>query len=169
MSKIACVMTDMFEDVEFTSPKEAFEKEGHELTVISDEKGKESTGKQGEEKVTADLGVDDAKPEDYDALFIPGGFSPDLLRGNEKFVEFSKHFILHDKPVFAICHGPQLLITADVLHGRNITGFKSILQDLRHAGANVFDEEVVVCGSLVTSRTPNDLEAFNRESLAQLK
>jgi protease I len=76
--------------------------------------------------------------------------------------------MLKNKPVFAICHGPQLLITADILYGRKVTGFKSILVDLKHAGANVFDEEVVVCGNLVTSRTPDDLEAFNRESVNQL-
>lgn len=169
MSKIACVMTDMFEDVEYTSPLEAFQKEGHEVVLISSEKGKEVTGKNGETKATSDEAITNVNAADYDALFIPGGFSPDLLRGDENFVEFSKHFILHDKPVFAICHGPQLLITADVLHGRKLTGFKSIQMDLKHAGANVFDEEVVVCGNLVTSRTPDDLEAFNRESLAQLK
>lgn len=169
MSKIACVMTDMFEDVEYTSPLEAFKNDGHEVVVISSEKGKEVTGKNGEAKATADEAVDNVNPADFDALFIPGGFSPDLLRGDEKFVEFAKYFVLHDKPVFAICHGPQLLITADVLHGRKMTGFKSIQMDLKHAGANLFDEEVVVCGNIVSSRTPDDLEAFNRESLAQLK
>ncbi|MFC4736106.1 type 1 glutamine amidotransferase domain-containing protein [Bacillus daqingensis] len=169
MSKIACVMTDMFEDSEYTSPLEAFQKDGHEVTVIGDEKGKKVTGKNGDATAEVDLGIDQADPADYDALFIPGGFSPDILRGNEDFVTFSKHFMLHDKPVFAICHGPQLLITADVLQGRKVTGFKSIHMDLRHAGANLFDEEVVVCGNLVTSRTPNDLEAFNRESKAQLQ
>jgi protease I len=168
MSKIACVMTNMFEDSEYTSPLEAFKKDGHEVTVIGDEKGKEITGKNGEAKAETDLGIADANPADYDALFIPGGFSPDMLRADERFVEFSKHFMLKEKPVFAICHGPQLLITADVLRGRKLTGFKSILMDLRHAGANVYDEEVVVCDNLVTSRTPHDLEAFNRESLAQL-
>ncbi|NJP39114.1 type 1 glutamine amidotransferase domain-containing protein [Alkalicoccus luteus] len=168
MSKIACVMTDMFEDSEYTSPLEAFQKDGHEITVIGDEKGKTVTGKNGDAEAEVDLSIDHANASDYDALFIPGGFSPDILRGNDAFVTFSKHFMLHDKPVFAICHGPQLLITADVLQGRKVTGFKSIQMDLRHAGANVFDEEVVVCGNLVTSRTPDDLEAFNRESKAQL-
>ncbi|MCE7794004.1 type 1 glutamine amidotransferase [Salipaludibacillus sp. CUR1] len=169
MSKVACVMTSMFEDSEYTSPLDALKGEGHEVTVIGSEQGKEVEGKNGEAKETVDVGIGDADPADYDALFIPGGFSPDLLRADERFVEFSKHFILKDKPVFAICHGPQLLITADVLRGRKVTGFKSILMDLRHAGANVFDEEVVVCGNLVTSRTPDDLKAFNRESLNQLK
>lgn len=169
MSKVACVMTSMFEDSEYTSPFKAFTDKGHEVVVIGPEAGKEEEGKNGEAKVKVDVGIKDANPADYDALFIPGGFSPDILRGDDRFVEFSKHYVLNDKPIFAICHGPQLLITADVLKGRKVTGFKSILVDLQHAGANVFDEEVVVCGNLVTSRTPDDLEAFNRESLNQLK
>ncbi|WP_078597334.1 type 1 glutamine amidotransferase domain-containing protein [Evansella clarkii] len=167
--KIACVMTSMFEDSEFTSPKEAFEKEGHEVIVISDEKGKELEGKQGEEKTKADLGIDDAKPEDFDALFIPGGFSPDMLRGDERFVEFVKPFIMDDKPVFAICHGPQLLTNAKVVKGRKMTAFKSVQTEVENAGANVFDAEVVVCGNLVTSRQPDDLPAFNREAVKLLK
>nr|WP_183041139.1 type 1 glutamine amidotransferase domain-containing protein [Salipaludibacillus neizhouensis] len=169
LSKVACVMTSMFEDAEYTSPFKALSDKGHEVIVIGQEAGKEVEGKNGEAKVKVDLSIKDAKPTDYDALFIPGGFSPDILRADDRFVEFVKHYILHDKPIFAICHGPQLLITADVLKGRKMTGFKSILVDLQHAGANVFDEEVVVCGNLVTSRSPDDLDAFNRESLKQLK
>ncbi|MCR6105180.1 type 1 glutamine amidotransferase [Salipaludibacillus agaradhaerens] len=168
MSKVACVLTDMFEDSEYTSPEKAFKDAGHEVVVIGTEKNQEVEGKNGEAKVKVDVGIADAKPEEYDALFIPGGFSPDILRADDRFVEFSKHYMLKNKPVFAICHGPQLLITADILYGRKVTGFKSILVDLKHAGANVFDEEVVVCGNLVTSRTPDDLEAFNRESVNQL-
>ncbi|WP_252314057.1 type 1 glutamine amidotransferase domain-containing protein [Sinobaca sp. H24] len=167
--KIAVVMTDMFEDVEYTDPKQAFEKEGHELTVIESEKGKTIEGKQGEAKVTVDASIDDVKPSDFDALFIPGGFSPDLLRGDEKFVSFAKSFMDEDKPVFAICHGPQLLITAKALEGRNATGFTSIQVDMEYAKAKVHDKEVVVCHNLVTSRTPDDLPAFNRESLKQLQ
>ncbi|WP_026689074.1 type 1 glutamine amidotransferase domain-containing protein [Alteribacter aurantiacus] len=164
MSKIACVLTNMFEDSEYTSPKEEYENGGHELMVIGSKAGDTVEGKNGEAKVKIDLGIDDVNPEDFDALFIPGGFSPDILRADDRFVTFAKHFVLKDKPIFAICHGPQLLITADVLRGRKVTGFKSIHVDLKLAGANLFDEEVVVCGNLVTSRTPDDLPAFNRES-----
>ncbi|MFC5713224.1 type 1 glutamine amidotransferase domain-containing protein [Thalassorhabdus alkalitolerans] len=167
--KVAVLMTSMFEDVEYTDPKKEFEKEGHELTVIEKEKGKTLEGKQGEAKVTVDAAVDEVSPSDFDALFIPGGFSPDLLRADERFVTFSKHFIDENKPVFAICHGPQLLITAKALEGRNVTGFKSIQVDLEYAKAKVHDEEVVVCHNLVTSREPDDLPAFNRESLKQLQ
>ncbi|MYL69221.1 DJ-1/PfpI/YhbO family deglycase/protease [Halobacillus litoralis] len=170
MSKIACVMTSMFEDVEYTQPAEAFSNEGHEVTTIEWEVGKEVEGKQGEASVKIDTSIDDVKPEDFDALFIPGGFSPDILRGDEKFVSFAKHFMDEKKPVFAICHGPQLLITAKTLEGRTATGFKSISVDMEYAGVNYQDKEVVVCqDQLVTSRQPDDIPAFNREALKLLK
>ncbi|WP_226582407.1 type 1 glutamine amidotransferase domain-containing protein [Halobacillus litoralis] len=170
MSKIACVMTSMFEDVEYTQPAEAFSKEGHEVTTIEWEAGKEVEGKQGEAKVQIDTSINDVKPEDFDALFIPGGFSPDILRGDEKFVSFVKHFMDEKKPVFAICHGPQLLITAKTLEGRKATGFKSISVDMEYAGVDYKDQEVVVCqNQLVTSRQPDDIPAFNREALKLLK
>ncbi|WP_173918048.1 type 1 glutamine amidotransferase domain-containing protein [Halobacillus sp. Marseille-Q1614] len=169
MSKIACVMTSMFEDVEYTQPADAFSTQGHEITTIEWEAGKEVKGKQGETTVTIDKSIDDVQPQDFDALFIPGGFSPDQLRGDEKFVKFAKHFMDEKKPVFAICHGPQLLITAKTLEGRTATGFKSIAVDMEYAGVNFKDEEVVVCGDqLVTSRQPDDLPAFNSEALKLL-
>ncbi|MFB5663319.1 type 1 glutamine amidotransferase domain-containing protein [Alteribacillus sp. HJP-4] len=167
--KMAVVMTDMFEDSEYTSPKEAFEKEGHELVVIENKKGNTVKGKKGEAEASVDAAIDEVSPSDYDALLIPGGFSPDMLRADDKFVSFAKSFVDDNKPVFAICHGPQLLITAKALEGRKVTGFKSILVDLEYAKADVHDEEVVVCHNLVTSRTPDDLPAFNRESLKQLQ
>jgi protease I len=167
--KIAVVLTNDFEDSEYTGPAEAFKAEGHELTVIEKEKGKTITGKHGEAKVTVDASIDEVKPEDFDALLIPGGFSPDILRADDRFVQFAKAFMDAKKPVFAICHGPQLLITAKTLNGRKVTGYKSIRVDLENAGANFVDEEVVVCGNqLVTSRTPDDIPAFNRESLKLL-
>ncbi|MFZ4453364.1 type 1 glutamine amidotransferase domain-containing protein [Salibacterium aidingense] len=167
--KVAVVMTNMFEDSEYTSPKEAFEKEGHTLTVIEKEKGKTVEGKNKEASETVDASIDEVSPADFDALFIPGGFSPDMLRADERFVTFAKHFMDENKPVFAICHGPQLLITAKALEDRNVTGFTSIQTDLEYAKANVYDQEVVVCHNLVTSRTPDDLPAFNREALKQLQ
>ncbi|MCA0984930.1 type 1 glutamine amidotransferase [Halobacillus yeomjeoni] len=170
MSKIACVITSMFEDVEYTKPAKSFEQEGHEVTTIEWESGKEVTGKQGEASVQIDASIDEVKPEDFDALFIPGGFSPDVLRGDEKFVHFAKHFMDENKPVFAICHGPQLLITAKTLEGRKATGFKSIAVDMEYAGVDYKDQEVVVCNNqLVTSRQPDDIPAFTKESLQLLK
>src|SRR5699024_12241008 len=127
-------------------------------------------GAANEITVTADEGIDDVNPDDYDALFIPGGFSPDQLRADDRFVAFAKHFMDVKKPVFAICHGPQLLITAKSFEGRKATGFKSIQVDMEYAGVEVSDEEVVVCqNQLVTSRQPDDLSAFNRESLKTLQ
>src|SRR5699024_1111695 len=111
MVKIATVMTNLYEDSEFTEPKKAFEEAEHEVITIEKEAGNMIEGKKGD-KINIDRGIDDVKPEDFDALFIPGGFSPDQLRADDRFVEFAKHFMDHKKPVFAICHGPQLLITA---------------------------------------------------------
>ncbi|MBP1970282.1 protease I [Virgibacillus natechei] len=168
--KIATVITDLFEDVEYTDPVKAFKDDGHEVITIEKEKGKDVTGKSDDTKVTIDQGIDDVNPSDFDALFIPGGFSPDQLRADDRFVKFAKHFMDEKKPVFAICHGPQLLITAKTLEGRDATGFKSIQVDMEYAGAKVVDKEVVVCqNQLVTSRQPDDIPAFNRESVNLLK
>ena len=109
------------------------------------------------------------KPDDFDALFIPGGYSPDHLRADDRVVDFTRAFFERERPVFAICHGPQLLITADVVRGRTMTAWKTIQVDLAKAGARVVDEEVVVDRNLVTSRQPSDVDAFSRESLALLQ
>lgn len=130
------------------------------------EKGKTVHGKQEKSEVVIDKNIDGVSPENFDALFIPGGFSPDILRADERFVRFSKAFMDAKKPVFAICHGPQLLITAQTLEGRDVTGYKSIEVDLKNAGGNFHDTEVVVCqNQLVTSRQPEDIPAFIKESL----
>lgn len=169
MAKIAVVITDFFEDSEYTSPAEAFQDAGHELITIEKESGKEIKGKKGA-TVKIDQSIDNVKPEEFDALLIPGGFSPDILRADDRFVTFTKAFMDDKKPVFAICHGPQLLITAKSLEGRDATGYKSIQVDMEYAGAHFADKEVIVCqDQLVTSRTPNDLPAFNRESLRLLE
>lgn len=168
MDKIAVVLTDYFEDREYKDPVLFLQNKGYEVDVISDEADRTLVGKQGQEKVSSDLSIEDAKEESYAGLLIPGGFSPDILRADERFVEFGKQFMFKDKPVMAICHGPQLLITAEVLSGRKVTGYQSILVDLKNADANVFDKEVVVCGNLVTSRTPDDIPAFNETSLKVL-
>ncbi|WP_210364105.1 type 1 glutamine amidotransferase domain-containing protein [Bacillus sp. REN3] len=168
--KIACLITDMFEDVEYLEPSRAFTEAGHEVVTIEKEEGKTVKGKQGKAEVKIDKSIDDVKPDEFDALFIPGGFSPDLLREDDRFVQFSKAFMDAKKPVFAICHGPQLLLTAKTLEGRGATGYKSIRVDMEYAGANYKDEEVVVCcNQLVTSREPKDIPAFNREALNLLK
>ncbi|MEM1505421.1 type 1 glutamine amidotransferase domain-containing protein [Domibacillus sp. 8LH] len=167
--KIAVLITDMFEDVEYTEPAKAFQEAGHELVTIEKGAGKTVKGKQGEASVSIDKGIDEVNSSDFDALLLPGGFSPDQLRADDRFVQFTKEFMDAKKPVFAICHGPQLLITAKSLEGRDATGYKSIQVDMEYAGAKVQDKEVVVCqNQLVTSRQPDDIPAFNRESLKLL-
>lgn len=169
--KIAVVLDNLFEDVEFTSPVEAYKQAGHEVTVIGKEAGSTVKGKKQNTEIKIDKAIGDVKPEDFDALLIPGGFSPDLLRGDEegRFGTFTKGFVENEKPVFAICHGPQLLIDTDLLKGKKMTSYLSVRKDLENAGATVVDEAVVVDSNIVTSRTPDDLEDFNRESLALLQ
>jgi protease I len=163
--KIACVLTGMFEDSEFKDPYEAYKQAGHEVTVISKQAGEELKGKKGQVTTRADKAIDDVKPDQFDALFIPGGFSPDQLRADPKFVQFTKAFFTATKPVMAICHGPQLLISADVVKGRKLTAWKTVQDDLKYTGAQVVDQEVVVDGNLVTSRQPSDIPAFIDASL----
>ncbi|WP_370222895.1 type 1 glutamine amidotransferase domain-containing protein [Cytobacillus sp.] len=167
--KIACLITEMFEDSEYTEPAQAFKEAGHEVVTIEKEQGKAVKGKQGEATVQIDQSIDNVNSKDFDALFLPGGFSPDQLRADDRFVQFTKSFMDEKKPVFAICHGPQLLLTAKTLEGRDATGYKSIQVDMVYAGAKFQDSEVVVCqNQLVTSRQPDDIPAFTRESLKLL-
>ncbi|CDL35146.1 General stress protein 18 [Enterobacter hormaechei] len=119
--------------------------------------------------MTIDESIDNVSPSDFDALLLPGGHSPDSLRGDERFVTFTRDFVGTGKPVFAICHGPQLLISAEVVRGRKLTAVKPIVIDLKNAGAEFYDQEVVNDNDqLITSRTPDDLPAFNREALRLL-
>jgi len=168
MSKVAVIIEDKFEDVEYTDPAQAFENEGHELFHIGLKRGKTVTGKKKGTKVTIDKAVEKVGASDFDALLIPGGFSPDKLRAHSAPVKFVKNFVESGKPVFIICHAAQLLITADVLQGRTITGYKSIIQDIKNAGAKYKDQEVVVDNNIVSSRHPGDLPAFIQESLKLL-
>ncbi|MEJ7509077.1 deglycase [Staphylococcus simulans] len=168
--KVAIILADEFEDIELTSPKKALENAGFDTEIIGDTANHELVGKHGE-KVTVDVSIADAKPENYDALLIPGGFSPDHLRGDEegRYGTFTKYFTKNDLPIFAICHGPLLLVDTDDLNGRTITGVINVRKDLSNAGAHVVDESVVIDNNIVTSRTPDDLDDFNRESIKQLE
>lgn len=168
--KIAVVLDHEFEDIEYTSPKEAIEAAGHEVVVIGNEAGADVNGKHGA-VAKVDVAISDAKPEDYDGLLIPGGFSPDHLRGDAegRYGKFAKHFTQNDVPAFAICHGPQILIDTDDLKGRTVTAVRNVRKDLENAGANFVDQSVVVDGHLVTSRTPDDLDDFNAAIVKQLE
>ncbi|MGX7205688.1 type 1 glutamine amidotransferase domain-containing protein [Enterococcus pingfangensis] len=165
--KIAILATDLVEDIELTSPKEALEKDGNEVTLISFEAQKEITGKKGT-KFTSDKGIDEVKPAEFDALLIPGGFSPDQLRSDPRFVSFVAYFLEKDRPLFAICHGPQLFIQTGLTKGRTMTAYTTVRPDIGYAGATVKDEPVVVDRKLVTSRTPDDLPDFNEKMLEVL-
>lgn len=166
--KVAVIMTDLVEDIEYTSPKEAIEEAGHEAVLISPD-GSAVEGKKGG-TFEADKSIGEVTPNDYDALLIPGGFSPDSLRGDkeDRFSKFAKHFLEEDKPVFAICHGPQLLVDTGLLKDRKITSVKNVKNDLINAGAKWEDSPLAVCSNLVTSRTPDDLDQFNAEIKRQL-
>ena len=167
--RIACVLDSDFEDSEFKQPYDALKQAGHQVTIIGLEAGKELKGKKGQVSTKAEVGVDQVRPEQFDALFIPGGYSPDRLRANPAMVEFTKGLVEAQKPVLAICHGPQLLMTAHTVKGRTLTAWKTIQEDLKQVGANVVDQEVVVDKNLVTSRQPSDIPAFIRESLKVLE
>jgi protease I len=161
--RIACVLANGFEDSEFRVPYDRFQGAGHEVFVIGVKKDEILKGERGKEQVKTDAGIDEVRPDAFDALFIPGGFSPDRLRADDRMVKFVKSF--SDKPILAICHGPQLLITADMVRGRKVTAWKTVQVDLRNAGAQVVDQESITDGSLVTSRQPEDIDAFVRASL----
>jgi protease I len=169
MAHIAVIIDDMFEDSEYTEPAKAFKAAGHKLTHIGLNKNTRVKGKTEGTQVKIDKAVNDISAEDFDALLIPGGYSPDHLRADEAAVKFVKKFFESNKPVFAICHGPQLLITAQVLNGRKVTGWKSIMQDIKNAGAQFLDQEVVEDGNLISSRHPGDLPMFITASLSRLK
>jgi len=166
--KIAVIVTDLFEDSEYTEPVRAFREHGHEVINVGLKAGEIVTGKKEGFPVTIDRAVEQVSINDFDALLIPGGYSPDKLRVDEDAVRFTADFVNADKPVFAICHAGQLLITAKVLKGRKFTGYVSIVQDIKNAGAEFIDHEVVIDRNLISSRTPDDLPAFIEESLKKL-
>lgn len=169
MSKIAVILTDLFEDSEYTKPAKAFKKAGHDLVHLGLKARQTVKGKAKETPVKIDQAVKDVSVDDFDVLFIPGGYSPDKLRVDENAVQFVKRFVESGKPVFTICHAPQLLITAQVLQGRQVTGWKSIIQDIKNAGAEFIDQEVVEDGNLISSRGPDDIPAFTEACLERLE
>jgi len=167
--KIACILESDFEDSEYVQPAEALRQAGHQVTVIGLQAGKELKGKKEGTPVRTDKAFSEVRPDQFDALLIPGGSSPDKLRAHPEPVEFTKAFFEAGKPVLAICHGPQLFLTAGTFRDHRMTAWKTIQVDLKLAGANVVDQEVVVDRNLVTSRQPSDLAAFNQAALEALR
>ncbi|MCR9183209.1 MAG: type 1 glutamine amidotransferase [Flavobacteriaceae bacterium] len=170
--RVALLATNGYEKSELNSPKEAMEKEGFQIDIISLEKGKIkgwSDGNwSGEIDVTHTLNEVTAK--EYNGLVIPGGvINPDLLRTDENALQFVRDFFEQGKPVAAICHAPWVLISANVVNGRKMTSYHSIKDDMINTGALWKDSEVVVDQGLVTSRSPKDLEAFNAKVIEEIK
>lgn len=169
--KVAILSTNGFEESELTSPREALEKAGAKVEVVSPVAGTIKGWKDGNWSIDINVDKDlgEANPADYDALVLPGGvINPDKLRTEPKAVDFAAAFINSGKPVAAICHGPQLLIETGLLKGRNITSVHNLKTDLINAGAKWEDKEVIVDNGLVTSRTPADLDAFNAKLLEEV-
>ena len=166
--RVAFLATDMVEQIELTEPWKAVEQAGGSPELVSLEDG-EIQGFNHDEKADTfqvDRMVEDASVEDYDALVIPGGVgNPDTMRDDDNAVRFVREFMESGKPMAAICHGPWMLVEADVARGRKLTSYSSIQTDLKNAGANWVDQEVVVDGNLVTSRQPDDIPAFNEKLL----
>lgn len=168
MSTIAALVGQGFEDVEYTKPAEAFRNAGHRVIVVGKAAGEEVKGKHGT-SVRVERSAGEIAPDRFEALFIPGGHSPDNLRIDPAVVEFVRQFVESGKPIFAICHAPQLLINARVLQGRRIAGWPSLRVDIENAGARYVDEPVVEDGNIVSSRMPADIPVFVEASLRRLK
>ena len=170
MARVACLLGDGFEDSEFRKPYDALKAAGHTVDIIGAEAGRELAGKQGKERVRAEKAISDVRPDDYQLLFIPGGYSPDHLRADARFARFTKDFDATRRPVAAICHGPQLMMSAGIVgKGRTLTAWQTVQDDLRYTGATVKDEPVVVDGNWVTSRKPDDLPRFVEATLQALR
>jgi protease I len=168
MARIAMIADDMFEDVELRQPWDRLREAGHEVVLVGLEQGKQITGKQGREKLTVERAVQDVRADDFDALVIPGGYSPDKLRTSRPMVAFTRAFFDQGKLVAAVCHAPWMLIEADVAEGRTVTSWPSVRTDLINAGARWVDRELVEDGNLLTSRKPDDLPAFSAAILRRL-
>jgi protease I len=165
--KVAVLVTDGYEPSELTEPVAALRGAGADVTIVSDHDGK-IRGKTDADTEKVDLTLDRARPDDYGALLLPGGVkNPDTMRQDQRGVAFVRHFADSGKPIAAICHAPWMLVEADVVRGRRVTSYPSLKTDLRNAGGEWVDAEVVVDSGIVTSRTPKDIPAFNAKMLEE--
>ncbi|QWU15051.1 protease I [Paenibacillus sophorae] len=169
MSKIAFLLAAQFEDSEMKVPYDAVREAGYEADIIGLKQGETLQGKQGKASYTVDKAISEVNSRDYDAVVIPGGSSPEGLRLDPGILKFVKEADSAGKPIAAICHGPQILISAGLVRGRTITSYPPLKDDVINAGANFKDEEVVVDRNFITSRTPKDEPAFVRELLKSLR
>jgi protease I len=170
--RVAILTENGFEESELTSPKKALEDAGAQVDIVSPQKQTVKAWDHDHWSIELQVNrlIEEAQAEDYDALVIPGGvMNPDTMRTNQKCVEFAQRFLEDGKPVAAICHGPQLLIETGLINGKTMTSYPSIKSDLQNAGVDWVDKEVVVDNGLVTSRSPKDLEAFNKKMIEEIR
>ena len=167
--KIAMLIEQDFEDVEVTEPLKIFRDAGIQVTIVGNQEGEEYTGKQKKAIIRSDSTPDKINVSDYDAIYIPGGYAPDKMRLHESMIDLVKKFHEAGKLIGAICHGPQLLISAGLVHGRRMTSWPSVAVDLRNAGADWVDEAVARSGNIITSRKPADIPQFTAAVIAALE
>jgi protease I len=165
--RVAVLVEEGFEDSELTSPRDALKNAGVEVTIVGPAAGQSYKGKKGG-AVTADMDAGTARPADFHGVVVPGGHAPDKMRMRHAMVDFVREMFDAGKPVAAICHGPQLLINANILKGKTLTCAPSISVDVKNAGGRYVDRPVVEDGNLITSRKPDDLPQFNEALLRQL-
>jgi len=166
--RVAVIATDGFEESELTQPVQALKEAGASVDIVSNHSGQIQAFRHHDksQKIDVDRTLDEAKPEEYDAIMLPGGaLNADILRMEEKVHSFIRNMQEAGKPIAAICHAPWELVSAGLVRGRKLTSYYTIQDDIRNAGGTWLDEEVIVDGNLVTSRKPDDLDAFNREML----
>ena len=166
-ARVAILVEDLFEDIELTSPRDALSAAGARVTLVGPLAGKAYTGKRGG-VITADAAAGSVRVDDVDAVVVPGGFAPDKMRLRHAMVDLVRDCMAAGKPVAAICHGPSVLINANVLKGRTLTCWPSIAVDVKNAGGRYVDRPVVEDGNLITSRKIDDLQVFNDAIIRQL-
>ncbi len=164
---VLIISADNFEDAELLCPYYRFKEEGWHVDVASMRKGM-IKGKHGYE-ISVDKTFSDVKPDEYQILVLPGGKAPAAVRTEEKALDIVRSFFRENKPVAAICHGPQILMSAGVIKDKTATCYKTVAEEMKAAGVNYVDKEVVVDGNLVTSRQPSDLPAFMREVMKKIR
>ena len=170
-TRVAILVTDGFEQVELIGPRQALDEAGAKTSVVSPANGSVQGMNHHEkgDRIPVDIPLAQASPDEFDALMLPGGVAnPDQLRMNPEAVKFVRAFADAGKQIAAICHGPWMLVEADVVRGRTVTSWPSLKTDLKNAGATWVDQEVVTDNGLVTSRKPDDIPAFNRKMLEEI-
>jgi len=160
--RVAILVDQDFEDIELVEPLRALKEAGGKVTIIGNDTNVVYKGKRSGTKVKADKAITDVKATDFDVIIVPGGYAPDKMRLNSAMINFVKKAKEQHKIIAAICHGPQLLISADIVKGKRVTSWPSIAIDLKNAGAIWLDEPVVIDDSIITSRKPSDLPQFDK-------